>query len=55
MAKIGVDVGGTFTDLILERDGSAIALTEKLPGVAVHPVEPEDFDDTGSSKLRGRG
>jgi threonine dehydratase len=29
--------------------GSAIALTEKLPGVAVHPVEPEDFDDTARS------
>lgn len=33
--------------------GSAIALTEKLPGVAVHTVEPEEFDDTARSLERG--
>lgn len=33
--------------------GSAIALTGKLPGVAVHSVEPEDFDDTARSLERG--
>ncbi len=29
--------------------GSAIALKARLPGIAVHSVEPEDFDDTARS------
>ncbi|NNF40088.1 MAG: threonine/serine dehydratase [Woeseiaceae bacterium] len=33
--------------------GSAIALQARLPGVAVHPVEPQDFDDTARSLERG--
>ncbi len=40
MAKIGVDVGGTFTDLILESD----KMTNSSGGVLVHkvPSTPED-------------
>ena len=40
MAKIGVDVGGTFTDLILESD----KITGNSGGVLVHkvPSTPED-------------
>jgi threonine dehydratase len=34
--------------------GSAIALTARIPGVSVHPVEPEDFDDTARSLLSGK-
>ena len=34
--------------------GSAIALTTKLPGVAVHTVEPEEFDDTARSLALGK-
>ena len=33
--------------------GSAVALTAKLSGIAVHTVEPEDFDDTARSLERG--
>ena len=33
--------------------GSAIALTTRLPGVSVHTVEPEDFDDTARSLACG--
>ena len=40
MAKIGVDVGGTFTDLILESE----KITDSSGGVLVHkvPSTPED-------------
>lgn len=34
--------------------GSALALTAKLPGVSVHSVEPETFDDTARSLELGR-
>ena len=34
--------------------GSALALTAKLPGVSVHSVEPESFDDTARSLELGR-
>ena len=34
--------------------GSAIALKANDPGVAVHSVEPEDFDDTARSLVSGR-
>ena len=34
--------------------GSALALTAKLPGVRVHSVEPESFDDTARSLELGR-
>ena len=34
--------------------GSALALTAKLPGVGVHSVEPESFDDTARSLELGR-
>ena len=34
--------------------GSAIALTAKLPGIAVYSVEPEDFDDTARSLACGK-
>lgn len=33
--------------------GSAIALTARLPGVAIHTVEPEGFDDTARSLAAG--
>jgi len=33
--------------------GSAVALTARIPGVAVHSVEPEDFDDTARSLQAG--
>jgi threonine dehydratase len=33
--------------------GSAIALKARLPGVAVHSVEPQDFDDTARSLALG--
>jgi threonine dehydratase len=33
--------------------GSAIALTARLPGVAIHTVEPEGFDDTARSLAVG--
>ncbi|NCF13955.1 MAG: pyridoxal-phosphate dependent enzyme [Gammaproteobacteria bacterium] len=33
--------------------GSATALKARLPGVSVHTVEPEDFDDTARSLLSG--
>ena len=33
--------------------GSAIALKANYPGVAVHSVEPEDFDDTARSLVSG--
>jgi threonine dehydratase len=33
--------------------GCAIALTDRLPGVRVHPVEPEHYDDTTRSLARG--
>ncbi len=34
--------------------GSAIALAAKLPGVSVHSVEPEEFDDTARSLEAGK-
>ena len=34
--------------------GSAIALTDRLPDVSVHTVEPEDFDDTARSLASGK-
>ncbi len=34
--------------------GSAIALKSRLPGVSVHTVEPEDFDDTARSLASGK-
>jgi threonine dehydratase len=34
--------------------GSATALKARLPDVSVHPVEPEDFDDTARSLQSGR-
>ena len=33
--------------------GSAIALTARLPGVAIHTVEPEGFEDTARSLAAG--
>jgi threonine dehydratase len=33
--------------------GSAIALTAGIPGVSIHSVEPEDFDDTARSLEKG--
>jgi len=33
--------------------GCAIALADRLPGVSVHPVEPEYYDDTTQSLARG--
>jgi threonine dehydratase len=33
--------------------GCAIALADRLPGVRVHPVEPEHYDDTTRSLARG--
>lgn len=33
--------------------GCAIALTDHVPGITVHPVEPEGFDDTGRSLAAG--
>ncbi len=33
--------------------GSAVALTAKIPGVAVHSVEPDEFDDTARSLKLG--
>ena len=34
--------------------GSAVALTAKLPGVAIHTVEPDEFDDTARSLALGK-
>ncbi|MDH3748152.1 MAG: threonine/serine dehydratase [Gammaproteobacteria bacterium] len=34
--------------------GSAVALRARVPGVRVHTVEPEEFDDTARSLERGR-
>ncbi len=34
--------------------GCALALKEKLPGVEIHPVEPEGYDDTARSLASGR-
>lgn len=34
--------------------GSAVALKAKLPGVTVHTVEPQDFDDTARSLSAGK-
>ncbi len=33
--------------------GSAVALKAKLPSTSVHPVEPQDFDDTARSLVAG--
>lgn len=33
--------------------GSAVALKARLPETSVHPVEPEDFDDTARSLVAG--
>ena len=33
--------------------GSAVALKAKLPSTSVHPVEPQDFDDTARSLIAG--
>ncbi len=34
--------------------GSAVALKAKLPDTSVHPVEPQDFDDTARSLVAGK-
>lgn len=34
--------------------GCAVALRDKLPGLTVHAVEPEEFDDTGRSLAAGQ-
>ena len=34
--------------------GCAVALHDKLPGLTVHAVEPEGFDDTGRSLAAGQ-
>ena len=34
--------------------GTALALRNRFPGIAVHPVEPEGFDDTARSLAAGR-
>lgn len=64
---VGLEIAQQCAELDLEPDqvlvccggggliaGSAIALRAQFPGVAVHPVEPEGFDDTARSLVSGK-
>ncbi len=63
---VGLEIAEQSADLGIEPDqvlvccggggliaGSATALKSRLPDVSVHPVEPEDFDDTARSLRSG--
>lgn len=63
---VGLEIAEQSAELGMEPDqvlvccggggliaGSATALKARLPGVSVHAVEPEDFDDTARSLLSG--
>ena len=52
MARIGVDVGGTFTDLILESGGSAAGAAGGGGRVFVHKV-PSTPEDQSRGVIRG--
>lgn len=64
---VGLEIAEQSAELGMEPDqvlvccggggliaGSATALKARLPGVSVHTVEPEDFDDTARSLLSGK-
>lgn len=63
---VGLEIAGQSAELGLEPDqvliccgggglisGSATALKARLHNVSIHPVEPEDFDDTARSLQSG--
>jgi N-methylhydantoinase A len=35
--RLGIDVGGTFTDLVLYDEGSGALVVEKVPSVPADP------------------
>src|SRR5678815_3211511 len=37
--RLGIDVGGTFTDLVLYDEASAVLAVEKVPSVPADPSE----------------
>ena len=48
MKRIGVDVGGTFTDLYFSDDAQRIAVVEKVPST---PHDPSEAVISGIKKL----
>lgn len=51
MKRIGVDVGGTFTDLYFSDDDQRIAIVEKVPST---PHDPSEAVINGIKKLCGK-